>query len=62
MPPDIRLTAVVTVEGADAPDPYAGLALPHCRTGEVAQVPDAEYQALLAHVPCRKARSASTGT
>ena len=44
---DIRLTAVVTVEGTNAPDPYAGLALPHYRTGEVAQVPDAEYEALL---------------
>ena len=44
---DIRLTAVVTVEGTNAPDPYAGLALPHYRTGEVASVPDAEYEALL---------------
>ena len=44
---DIRLTAVVTVEGTNAPDPYAGLALPHYMTGEVAQVPDAEYEALL---------------
>ena len=44
---DIRLTAVVTVEGTNAPDPYAGLALPHYRTGEVAQVPNAEYEALL---------------
>ena len=44
---DIRLTAGVTVEGTNAPDPYAGLALPHYRTGEVAQVPDAEYEALL---------------
>ena len=44
---DIRLTAVVTVEGTNAPDPYAGLELPHYKTGEVASVPDAEYEALL---------------
>ena len=44
---DIRLTAVVTVEGTHAPDPYAGLELPHYKTGEVASVPDAEYEALL---------------
>ena len=44
---DIRLTAGVTVEGTHAPDPYAGLELPHYKTGEVASVPDAEYEALL---------------
>ncbi len=30
---DIRLTAVVPVEGTGAPDPYAGQGLPHYRTG-----------------------------
>ena len=44
---DIRLTAGVTVEGTHAPDPYAGLELPHYKTGEVASVPDAEYETLL---------------
>ena len=44
---DIRLTAEVTVEGTGAENPYAGLELPHYMTGDVADVPDAEFAALL---------------
>ena len=44
---DIRLTAAVTVDGTGAPDPYAGLALPHYMTGDVTRVPDEEFAALL---------------
>ncbi len=44
---DIRLTAAVTIEGTHAPDPIAGLSLPHYRTGDVTHVTDAEFTALL---------------
>ena len=44
---DIRLTAEVTVLGTGAPDPYQSVDLPHYMTGDVTNVPDAEYAALL---------------
>ena len=44
---DIRLRAAVTVDGTGAPDPYAGLTLPHYMTGNVTSVPDEEFAALL---------------
>ena len=46
---DIRLTADVDIRGTNAPDPYAGKALPHYRSGSVQNVPDAEWEALLGH-------------
>lgn len=46
---DIRLTANVDIRGTDAPDPYAGKALPHYKSGSVQNVPDAEWEALLGH-------------
>lgn len=46
---DIRLTAVVTVEPSGDADPYAGLALPHYQGGQVQDVPDEEFAALLGH-------------
>ena len=46
---DIRLTAEVDIRGTNAPDPYAGKALPHYRSGSVQNVPDAEWEALLGH-------------
>ena len=46
---DIRLTAEVDICGTNAPDPYAGKALPHYRSGSVQNVPDAEWEALLGH-------------
>ena len=46
---DIRLTAAVEITGTDAPDPYAGKTLPHYRTGNVQNVPDAEWETLLGH-------------
>ena len=44
---DIRLTADVDIRGTNAPDPYAGKALPHYKSGSVQNVPDAEWEALL---------------
>lgn len=44
---DIRLTAEISVEGTNAPDPYEGKALPSYRSGKVQSVPDAEFEALL---------------
>ena len=44
---DIRLTTEVSVKGTGAPDPYAGLAMPHYRSGQIGQVSDAEFEALL---------------
>ena len=44
---DIRLQTDVTVQGTHAPDPYAGKALPHYQTGDIKNVPDAEFAALL---------------
>lgn len=46
---DIRLTADVDICGTNAPDPYAGKALPHYKSGSVQNVPDAEWEALLGH-------------
>lgn len=46
---DIRLTADVDIRGTNAPDPYAGKALPHYKSGSVQNVPDAEWEALLGH-------------
>ena len=37
---DIRLTAVVTVAGTGAPNPYEGKSLPHYTSGKVQNVPD----------------------
>ena len=46
---DIRLTLLTTVAGTGAPDPYEGLGVDSYRTGRVADVPDAEFAALLGH-------------
>ena len=46
---DIRLMANVDIRGTNAPDPYAGKALPHYKSGSVQNVPDAEWEALLGH-------------
>lgn len=46
---DIRLTADVDIRGTNAPDPYAGKALTHYKSGSVQNVPDAEWEALLGH-------------
>ena len=46
---DIRLTVNVDIRGTNAPDPYAGKALPHYKSGSVQNVPDAEWEALLGH-------------
>ena len=44
---DIRLTADITLPGTGAPDPYVGKALQDYRTGNVQNIPDAEFEALL---------------
>ncbi len=44
---DIRLTAEITLPGTGAPDPYAGRELPDYRTGNIQNIPDAEFEALL---------------
>ena len=44
---DICLTGEVTVLGTGAPNPYQSVQLPHYLTGEVTQVSDAEFAALL---------------
>ena len=44
---DICLTGEVTVPGTGAPNPYQSVELPHYRTGEVTQVSDGEFAALL---------------
>ena len=44
---DIRLTAQLTLPGTGAPDPYAGKALPDYWTGNVQNIPDGEFKALL---------------
>ena len=46
---DIRLTANVDIRGTNAPDPYAGMALPNYKSGSVQNVPDAEWEVLLGH-------------
>ena len=44
---DICLTGEVTVPGTGAPNPYQSVQLPYYRTGEVTQVSDEEFAALL---------------
>ena len=44
---DIRLTAEITLPGTGAPDPYAGKALPDYWTGNIQNIPDAEFEDLL---------------
>ena len=44
---DIHLTADITLPGTGAPDPYAGRELPDYRTGNIQNIPDAEFEALL---------------
>ena len=44
---DIRLTAEIALPGTGAPDPYAGKTLPDYRTGNIQNIPDAEFEALL---------------
>ena len=44
---DIRLTAEIAQPGTGAPDPYAGKALSDYRTGNIQNIPDAEFEALL---------------
>ncbi len=44
---DIRLTAVVEVKGTGAVNPYAGKELPAYASGQVRQVDDAQFAALL---------------
>ena len=46
---DIRLKAEIAVQGTDAPDPYAGKGLLHYQTGDIKNVPTAEFEALLGH-------------
>ena len=44
---DIRLRAVITVEGTVASNPYEGKDLLHYQTAEVRKITDAEFEALL---------------
>ena len=44
---DIRLTADIALPGTGAPDPYAGKALSDYWTGNIQNVPDAEFETLL---------------
>ena len=44
---DIRLVCGVELTGTDAPNPYAGRDVERYRTGDVANVPDAQFAALL---------------
>lgn len=44
---DIRLRAVITVEGTVAPNPYEGKDLLHYQTAEVRKITDAEFEVLL---------------
>ena len=54
---DIRLMADVDIRGTNAPDPYAGKALPHYKSGSVQNVPDAEWETLLGHpIPLDKVK------
>ena len=46
---DIRLKAEIAVQGTGAPDPYAGKGLFHYQTGDIKNVPTAEFEALLGH-------------
>ncbi len=52
---DIRLQTTVTVPGTGAPDPYADKGLLHYQTGDIRNVPTAEFETLLGHpVPKEK--------
>ncbi len=44
---DIRLTGEIEVQGTEAPLPYGSL--PHYETGDIQNVPDGEFAALLGH-------------
>ncbi|MDD3486421.1 MAG: glycoside hydrolase family 3 C-terminal domain-containing protein, partial [Atopobiaceae bacterium] len=48
---DVRLTAEVSVAGTDAPNPYQGLDLTCYDSGQVQDVPDAQFAVLLGHQP-----------
>ena len=52
---DIQLTATVTVAASGDANPYEGLTLPHYQSGQVQDVPDEEFTALLGHpIPVSK--------
>lgn len=52
---DIRLTAEISVRGTGAPNPCAGLALPHYACANVQRIPDEEFAALLGRpIPSKK--------
>ncbi len=46
---DIRLSETVDVIGTDAPLPYNNERLPHYASGQVKNIPDAEFEELLGH-------------
>ena len=43
------MKAEIAVQGTGAPDPYAGKGLFHYQTGDIKNVPTAEFEALLGH-------------
>ena len=52
---DIRLRTELALPGTGAPDPYAGKGLLHYQTGDIRNVPTAEFETLLGHpVPKEK--------
>ena len=52
---DIRLTTAVKVKGTGDANPYEGMTLPHYAGGQVQDVPDEEFAALLGHpIPVSK--------
>ena len=52
---DIQLTATVTVAASGDANPCEGLTLPHYQSGQVQDVPDEEFTALLGHpIPVSK--------
>ena len=46
---DIKLSATVTVQSTEAPVPYDMAKLPSYASGQIKNVPDAEFEALLGH-------------
>ncbi len=46
---DIRLRGMVDIAGTDAPDPYAGMELPHYQSGQIRDVSGEEWETLLGH-------------
>ena len=46
---DIRLHTEVEISGTNAPNPYEGRGLLHYQTGDIKNVPTAEFEALLGH-------------